>query len=127
MMKTAVLFLFALIALYAGCSNNSEVLIGGVETDSSTRLAMSYDKFTGYRETVVRVNNDSPVLVRVDILTESGSLDAFIALDNDADNRMYEGNGIPTTSFTVNLKGPGQCTLRVEAKSHSGSYSFSWD
>ena len=125
--RYVILTMLGFILLFAGCSNETETIIGGVEDNSSTRLSMSYDTFTGYRESIIRVSENQQVVVRVDIETESGRINAYIAKDNDLDNSTYQGNEIKTSSFTVNLKESGEYTLRIDANKHVGSFTFSWD
>jgi hypothetical protein len=66
-----------------------------------------------------------PVEVNVSIVTEKGSIDAYMAKDNNRKNSSYEGYDIPTSEFSVTLKEQGVYTIRVDTKNHSGSYSFS--
>ena len=127
MKRYVIITLLALVLFLSGCSNDTEMIIGGIEDNSPTQLSMSYDKFTGYRQSIIRVPENQQVVVRVDIETETGSINAYIARDNDIDNSAYEGNKIQTSSFTVNLEEPGEYTLRVDAQKHVGSFTFSWD
>jgi uncharacterized membrane protein len=71
------------------------------------------------------VENET-VEVVVSIVTEKGSIDAYIAKDDDVANSSYEGHDIQTISFTVTLSESGRYTVRVDADKHTGSYSFSW-
>lgn len=128
MVNRYVIFtMLGLILLFSGCSNETETIIGGIEDNSPTQLSMSYETFTGFRQSIIRVPENKQVVVRIDIETETGSINAYIARDNDRDDSVYEGNKIQTSTFTVTLKEPGEYTLRVDAKKHTGSFTFSWD
>jgi uncharacterized membrane protein len=87
---------------------------------------MLYDEFTGYKQTHIDVGENETIEVVVSIVTEKGSIDAYIAKDNDIANSSYKGHDIPTMTFTVTLSEPGRYTVRVDAEKHTGSYSFSW-
>ena len=114
------------MTILAGCTVGSGTVINSTEFNTPTRMSMYYDKFTGYKQTHINVGDSGPVVVAVEILTESGSIDAYIARDNDLSRASYEGHDISTTSFTVTLSEPGDYTLRVNADNHSGGYSFYW-
>jgi hypothetical protein len=118
--------LMLLIPVLGACTVGSGTVKNGVEYNSSTKMAMLYDEFTGYKQTHIDVGENETVEVVVSIVTEKGSIDAYIAKDNDTANSSYEGHNIPTMSFTVTLSEPGRYTVRVDADKHTGSYSFSW-
>lgn len=120
-----LLFTFMVVSAVSGCTTGSGTVLRSVEDNGPSKMSMSYEKFTGYKQTHITVK-DEPVVVAVEIETESGILDAYIAIDNDILNTSYLGHDIPTTSFTVTLSEPGYYTVRVDAENHSGSYSFTW-
>ena len=115
-----------LVSLLTGCTTSSGTVINASESNTSTKMSMSYDKFNGYKERVIEVKEGKPIIVTVNIVTKSGSIDAYITRDNDIDNSSYEGHDIQTTKFSVTLSEQGRYTIRVDANNHSGSYSFSW-
>ena len=127
MKKLLLLSLLLVIPVLAGggCTVGSGVTINSQELNTPTRMSMLYDRFTGHRQTKITVK-DEPITVKVNIVTEKGDIDAYIARDNDKAGSVYEGNSIPTSSFTVTLNEPGSYTLRVDANNHTGSYSFFW-
>lgn len=86
---------------------------------------MSYDKFSGYKEKDMKVEESESIIASVDIVTKSGSTDIYISRDHNFSNCNYEGNDIPATIFTVTHPKPGNYTIKIEEKNHSGSYSFS--
>ncbi len=121
-----ILFIFIiLVILLSGCTTGSGTVLRGSEDNGPSKMSMTYEKFTGHKQTHITVK-DEPVTVTVSIVTESGTIDAYIAKDNDVSNASYEGHDIQTRTFTVTLSEPGDYVARVDAKSHSGSYSFSW-
>ena len=118
--------LMVFIPMFGACTTGSGTVKNGVEYNSSTKMAMLYDEFTGYKQTHIDVGENETVEVVVSIVTERGTIDAYIARDNDVANSSYEGHDIPTMSFTVTLSEPGRYTVRVDTEKHTGSYSFSW-
>lgn len=125
-MKKAILGLaIALLLACTGCTSGSYSVKTGNELNSSTRMSMQYTEFSGYKQTTLTVK-DEPVDVTVSFVTESGTLDAYIAKDNDTAHCSYQGENVPTATFVVTLSEPGKYTLRVDGEKHVGSYSFSW-
>ncbi|MDD3839455.1 MAG: hypothetical protein PHP06_02675 [Clostridia bacterium] len=120
------IFIVMIIFIFTGCTSGSYTVAKGNELNTSTKMSMNYEKFNGYKKTKIKVNSNEIVEVSVNIVTESGSIDAYIAKDDDVRNSVYQGSDIPTSSFTVKLAEEGIYTIRVDAKNHSGSYSFSW-
>jgi hypothetical protein len=121
-----VLFAALSMSVVTGCTKGSGVVKNGNELNTSTKMSMIYDEFTGYKEAQIKVIEGQPVEVNVSIVTEKGSIDAYIAKDNNRKNNSYEGHDISTSEFSVTLKEQGVYTLCVDTKNHSGSYSFSW-
>ncbi len=115
-----------LISILTGCTKGSGIIKNGSELNTSTKMSMMYDEFNGHKETQINVIEGQPVDVTVSFVTEKGSINAYIAKDNNTKKCSYEGHAIPTSSFTVTLKEQGIYTIRVDAKNHSGGYSFSW-
>ena len=114
------------MSIVTGCTKGTGMIKNGNELNTPTKMSMVYEKFTGSRVSQIKVVEGQPVEVNISIVTEKGSIDAYIAKDNNRDNSSYEGEDIPTSSFTVTLEEEGTYTIRVDAKNHSGSYSFSW-
>lgn len=108
------------------CTYGSGTIKNGTELNTPNKMSMTYEEFTGFKETQIRVADGQTVEVSVRFVTEKGSIDAFIVKDNKKENSSYEGHSIPTSNFTVTLKEQGVYTIRVDAKNHTGSYSFSW-
>jgi hypothetical protein len=124
--KNLLLITLILVAILSGCSKGSGTVKNASELNTPTKISMIYEEFNGYKEKQIRVKENEPIIVAVNIVTESGSIDAYIAKYNDTDNCSYEGHDIETSSFSVILSEQGDYTVRVDAKKHTGSYSFSW-
>ena len=129
MLKKNFCLLIALMVLIVltGCTCGSFTVLKSSELNTPTMMSMSYEKFNGFKQRQIKVLEDETLVISVNIVTEAGSIDAYVAKDNDTSNSTYEGNDIPTSSFIVTLTEPGKYTIRVDAENHTGSYSFSWD
>ena len=128
-MKKVSLLLVLFIILFGllGCTRGSGIVTKSKEYNTLTKMSMSYEKFTGYKQTEIKVDEGETVDVFVDIVTDDGTINAYISKDNEKDNCDYEGQDIQTSSFTVTLSEPGTYAIRVDADDHKGSYSFSWE
>ena len=128
MKKTALIYpVFILILLLCACTIGSGTARNATELNTPTKMSMQYDKFNGFKETSLKVEDGGEITVSVNIITEKGSIDAYIAKNSDQSEAAYEGHDVPTSSFTVTLSEPGTYTIRVDADDHCGAYSFSWD
>lgn len=127
-MKKISLFLIVLIILFGllGCTRGSGIFVKSKEYNTPTKMSMSYEKFIGYKERKIKVDEDETVDILVDIVTEGGTIDAFISKGIEKDDYIYEEQDIRSSSFTVTLSESGTYIIRVDADSHKGSYSFSW-
>ena len=114
-----------LILCFSACSGGSYVSVMSTETNNAQEISMEYDSFDGNKFYDISIEQE--VIVTVHIETESGSMSAYIAKDNDVTNAVYQGSDIPTSDFTVALTESGTYTIRVDANQHSGSYSFQWE
>lgn len=124
--NSLLLILVVLLTMLSGCTMGSGTVKNASELNTPTKMSMLYDKFNGYKETQIEVKENEPLIVAISVVTESGSIDAYIAKDNDTDNCDYKGHDIQTSSFAVTLSERGSYTIRVDAENHTGSYSFSW-
>lgn len=128
MKKTRLVFalIFILMLSLCACSKGSYTVLVGDETNQPTEKAMGYQTFNGYKSYDFAVKEGEEVTIHVSIVTEEGEINAYIAKDNDVKQAVYQGNAIPTSDFTVTIKESGTYTIRVDAKQHKGSYSFTW-
>lgn len=123
-MKRLLVFPLILIMLlgFSGCSNS--FMIGAFETTTNHKMSASYIRFSGTNDKELTVKEGETIEISVKIKTKSGSIDAYIY--NEDKEYSYEGEDIPTSSFTVTLTEPGDYSIKVDADKHKGSYSFSW-
>ncbi|MHC1750622.1 MAG: hypothetical protein AB9856_20315 [Cellulosilyticaceae bacterium] len=119
--------LVAMLLVVGGCTKGSSFILSGDETNTPTQMAMTYKRFSGFKQTDIKVKKGEPLTVKVGIVTQKGHLDAYIAKDNDLQNCQYQGTNLSTSSFEVTLTEEGTYTIRVDANKHTGSYSFSWE
>ena len=91
-MKKISLLLLLFIVLFGllGCTRGSGIVRKSKEHNTPTKMSMTYEKFTGYRETEIKVDEDEPVDVLVDFVTEDGTINAYISKDNDKVSCDYE-------------------------------------
>ena len=122
----SIILIIISLAVLSACTFGSGIIVNGSEINTPTKMSATYEKFTGFKQTQIKVQDGEEVVVKVNIITDDGKIDAYIAKDNNKTDSSYEGNNIKTSSFTVTLSSPGTYTLRVDAKDHSGGYSFSW-
>jgi len=120
-----VIIMFIMMFLI-GCTKSSYVIISGQDNDSSTQMSMTYEQFSGYKETQIKVKDGEEVKVSVKIATAGGTIDAYIAKDNNESTAVYKGNDIKSSNFTVTLKEAGTYTIRVDGDKHTGGYLFNW-
>jgi hypothetical protein len=125
-MKKLLLLLSILIMIFSlnGCAKSCSFQIGAVENSSSHKMSGSYYKLNGTKTKEITVKDGETLDISVDIKTKSGSIDVFIYNENK--EYSYEGNDVPTSTFTVSLTEPGKYTIEVKAKNHKGGYSFEW-
>lgn len=114
------------------------VAVGGVGTYSSGSALMlmgdsgqthwnaSYSKLNGFRQRSVSLNEGTHTFT-VEIVTNSGEL-SFSIKGKDG-TVYYNGSPLSTSTFNINVdvEGKDKVTLRVDAKSHSGSYKVNWE
>lgn len=127
-MKRIVFILIILIFLLTcGCSGGKYVTRVCNEKNGFSRLAMGYEKFTGYKETEIKVKGNENIRVYADIVSDDGSLNAsIIKKDGDGKEIVYQGIEVPTSTFSVKLSKPGTYILRLDGMEHTGSYCFEW-
>jgi len=128
MRKTILIGIMATVIMVflVGCTKSSYVIISGEDNNTSTQMSMTYKQFSGFKETQIKVKDGEEVKVSVEIVSNGGTLDAYIAKDNDESTAVYKGNDIKSSDFTVTLKEAGTYTIRVDGDKHVGGYMFYW-
>lgn len=87
---------------------------------------MRYDYFDGYKQTTINVKDGVNKTVNIEITSQSGSLDLYIAKDNDIEQAVFREYNIATGSYIATLTESGRYTVRVTATEHKGSYKIVW-
>lgn len=109
--------LLALAACLTACGTNDAASFNGSRVINENEINLEYtilnltDTFT--------MPLSSGDTVAVDVVSEAGNLALTIA--KDGSDPVYEGNGIPTGSFTVTVHESGDYTVTVTGKSAKGS------
>lgn len=123
--KFTILAVLSLALLLIGCTTGSYTTSWSTEINTFSGISMNYKDFNGYKQTWITVKEDEPRNVKVDVVTEEGKLNLSIT-DRDGKS-FYQGNDIPTSSFTVGLDKKGEYKIKVSAEKHKGSYKITWD
>ena len=118
------LILIVILLGLTGCSRNFTFELGSIESNTDTKMKMTYKRFDGVKDRTLTVKEGEPVEINVAIKTKDGTLNASIY--NEDFDYSYEGKDIPTSTFSVTLDEPGNYTIKVEGDMHEGSYSFTW-
>ena len=120
----AILLILSLILLFS-CANGSYSVLKGYERNTPTSMAMTYEKFNGYKQKSFTVGEDERATVYVFVVSSSGELD--ILIEKDGGEPVYVANDAVTSSFTIDITQSGEYNIRVEAKDHTGEYNFEWE
>jgi hypothetical protein len=121
--NTTLALILTLLFLAAGCTSGSYVTVKSFENNTADSMSMRYEKFSGTKSKTISL--DEPATVCVNIVSDTGSLGLTIT---DKDGRSYyEGNELPSSSFSVSLDTPGKYKITIKADNHKGSYDISWD
>ncbi len=124
-MKTKTLKLLTLPLLFAmcGCSDvESGTFFLCISNKDSNSLSKTYDSFNGhgtYKRTFKEETTISVVTT-----TKSGNL--IVKVSNTNSGEEYCNVTLTEDYSTTIDVSAGDYTMYVEAKDHSGSYSFSW-
>lgn len=124
--KYALLLIIVVLPLIlCSCVEGSYVTRGSVQNNTRSQMYMRYEYFDGYKQTTINVK-DGVKTVNIEITSQSGSLDLYIAKDNDIEQAVFREYNIATGSYTAELTEPGKYTVRVNAAAHKGSYKIVW-
>lgn len=132
-----MLLIGLLMLLIGGCTYGSGTSKMSVEVNTLSKMSMSYQMFSGYKATDIKVKEGETLEVSVDIVSEKGKLDLIIEKKNTRDSeesddskgkaeKVYEGTDLPTSNFKVTLEEPGEYTVKVTGENHKGSYKVTW-
>lgn len=104
----------------AGCSKvSSHLFINQREKESSTSWEMTYEKFNGYSQRTIQIE-EAPRAFVVDVDTEDGTLNVELTKDDQEILTTHE-------AASVEIKESGTYTLRVEGDDHKGGFTIHWD
>lgn len=121
------LCLFLCIIFLCGCNADSYYTLQSVEKNTKTQMAMSYKKFSGQKQTTLKVNEGENLVIKGSVVSEEGSLNVFIKnKDDDAMDYVFQQNDIPTSDFIIKITESGKYVLCVKGENHKGSYVFDW-
>lgn len=120
----ACLAVFLVACTSCKSKKNGNLTIASVRNQTSNSFSATYSYFNGEREYTIKVKDGNPLAVKVNVTTDDGDLS--ISVDKKGGGNFYQGNKIPTFSFTLNLKESGTYVVKIKANKHSGSYSFEW-
>lgn len=123
--KIAILAVLLLTLLLSGCTTGSYNTLWSTEINTFSKMSMNYKKFNGYKQTWIIVKEDEQRNVKADIVTEEGKL--YLSITDKDGKSFYQGNDLPTSSFTVVLDKKGEYKIKVSAENHKGSYKIIWD
>ncbi|MEG2814259.1 MAG: hypothetical protein RSA79_06630 [Oscillospiraceae bacterium] len=128
MVKKISLILLTIILTInlSGCTYGAIKTTNSIEKNTSNKFSMTYDKLSGYKATEINVKKGQSVEINVNIVTDGGTLNAYIAKDNKKEDAVYNGEELKTSEFNVTLSEEGKYTIRIDAEDHSGSYAFVW-
>lgn len=124
-----LMLLLAISGILFSCSEEiSPAVVAGVETNTKRSTSMTYEKFDGRKQAgePIHVTPGEEVVVKVNVVTEGGSLTVYIAPESDPKDYVLESHDLPTSQFTVTLSEEGEYLLLIEADDHKGSYSIEW-
>lgn len=114
-----------ILLVASGCTTGSGYTILSYENNSSTSMQMSYEKFTGTRETSFKVKKDKEIEARVSIVTEAGSISLSVT-DEEGNSEYQSDHMTDSQMFVVNLTEAGRYKIKVESTDHKGSYRINW-
>lgn len=107
-------------------SGGSFVVRKSIEKNTLTTMSMSYEKFDGYKYRNIKVTE--PITITISFTTKSGTLNAYIAKDDDKNNAIFNQSNIQTSeNISVEITQSGTYTIKVIGENHSGSYKFVWE
>ncbi len=126
MKKTVSLFLLILIiASLTACnedvsSDSPKMNIDFVTDGENTRTMIK----NGAEQYFFQVGEGEIVDVEMSFTNTSGTINAFISKDSIRENAIYTGNDIPSGTFTVVVREPGEYQIYYEASDYMGNYSY---
>ncbi|MDD3947352.1 MAG: PPC domain-containing protein [Clostridia bacterium] len=126
--KLCILSLFLLLPLLlCSCVTGSFVTRKSVQNNTCSQMSMRYEYFDGYKQRIIKIKDGETKTMAIEITSESGRLDLYVAKNNEIDNAVFFRENISAGSYTATLAEAGKYTIRVTAVKHKGSYKITWD
>ena len=122
-MRDKMLKIFALliciIMLFCGCSYNSGIAIGKVESSTRTRIKQSHLLLNGTEVRTLFPGNEKQEMEAI-IVTEEGEIDITITDKNGEEIIFLDNAETGTYEFTAE----GKIKVTIKAEDHHGSFEI---
>ena len=122
-MRDKMLKIFALFVcvtmLFCGCSYNSGIAIGKVESSTRTRIKQSHLFLNGTEVRTLFPGNEKQEMEAI-IVTEEGEIDITITDKNGEEIIFLDNAETGTYEFTAE----GKIKVTIKAKDHHGSFEI---
>ena len=115
------IFIFLLIFFISGCADkNANAVFNGSKTANDNQFIMEYEILnTTYTEKLELKKNE---VIKVEIVNDSGNLN--ISVIGESGEKVYKGNDISSSSFSLTIPKDDTYEFSVEGKKAKGSVSF---
>ncbi len=123
-----LLFSIAVAAiLLGGCSNSSGSysMINSNETSGDKYWNAAYNKFDGYKQKSISLDDNINYVFAVHVVTESGNLALSITGDNGT--IYFNEAKLQTSAFDVHVNNEDKITIRLDAQNHMGNFDINWN
>ena len=122
-MKSKILKIFTVLVciamLFCGCSHNSGIAIGKVESSTRTRIMQSHLLLNGTEVRTLSIGKEAQEMEAV-IVTKEGEIDITITDKNGEEILVLEDAETGTYEFIAE----GKIKITVKAKDHHGSFEI---
>ena len=111
--------LVLIMILFCGCSYNSGIAIGKVESSTRTRIKQSHLLLNGTEVRTLSVGKDQKEMEAL-IVTEEGEIDIIIT-DKSGNEIIFLDNA---ETGTYEFTAEGKIKVTIKAKDHHGSFEI---
>ena len=122
-MKNKMLKNFAVLVciamLFCGCSHNSGIAIGKVESSTRTRIMQSHLLLNGTEVRTLSAGKEEQKMEAI-IVTEEGEIDITVTDRNGEEIIFLDNAETGTYEFTAE----GKIKITIKAKDHHGSFEI---
>lgn len=122
-MKSKILKIFAVLVciamLFCGCSHNSGIAIGKVESSTRTRIMQSHLLLNGTEVRTLSAGKEEQKMEAI-IVTEEGEIDITVTDRNGEEIIFLDNAETGTYEFTAE----GKIKITIKAKDHHGSFEI---